>query len=129
MKKYFLIAGVALLLLTGCGGKKADITCTGEMDEGGVKAKATYYAYLTDNKVSRVDVEMTMEDDTTAKTVCQTMELFKTMYGDQAKDMNVKCSGKTVTIENYPAEDQDDMIGATKEDFIKAAEGQSLTCK
>ena len=35
----------------------------------------------------------------------------------------------TTNIENYPAEDEDDMIGATKEDFIKAAEGQSLTCK
>ena len=51
------------------------------------------------------------------------------MAGDEAKDMVVKCSGKTVTIENFPAEEDDDMIGVTKEEFIKAAEQQSLTCK
>ncbi len=130
MKKYLFVVFCALFLvvLTGCG-KKADITCTGEMEEGGIKAKATYYAYLTDNKVSRVDVEMSFDDDATAKTTCQTMELVKTMAGDEAKDMVVKCSGKTVTIENFPAEDEEDMIGVSKEEFIKAAEQQSLTCK
>ena len=128
MKKYLLLLVVGLFLLAGCG-KKADITCTGEMEEGGIKAKATYYAYLKDDKVNRVDMEMEIDDENTAKQTCQTMELLKTMSGDEAKDMVVKCSGKTVTIENFPADENDGMIGVSKEEFIKAAEGQSLTCK
>ena len=76
MKKYLFVVFCALFLvvLTGCGSKSADITCTGEISEGGINAKATYYAYLTDNKVSRVDMEMSFDDESTAKTTCQTME-------------------------------------------------------
>ncbi|MBP5684284.1 MAG: hypothetical protein J6X02_03410 [Bacilli bacterium] len=131
MKKYLLIGIVGLLLFTGCGSKKGDIVCTGEMNEGGEKAKTTFYGYLKDDKITRVDVDMSFDKEETAKAICSTLELTKTYAGDLAKDMNVKCSGKTVSIENFPdeGEGEDRLIGTSKEAFIKGMEAEGMSCK
>ena len=131
MKKYLLIGVVALLLFTGCGSKNADIVCSGKMTEGNETVEAKYYGYLKDGKVSRIDVEMTFDKEDTAKQTCQMLELVKSMAPEEAKDMKVSCSGKTITVENFPdnSTGEDKMVGATKEEFIKSAEKEGLTCK
>ncbi len=128
MKKFLVIGVVGLLFLTGCGSKNADIVCEGEINESGLNAKATYYAYLKDGKVSRVDVDMTLDDADKAKQTCSMFELVKSMGGDETKDLNIKCSGKTISIENYPTDSEEGMTG-TKEEFIAAAEKEGLKCK
>ena len=129
MKKLFLIGVVGVLLLTGCGssiGSGADVKCSGKMTEDGVSAEATYYAYLKDGKVSKVDIEMTFDDSKYADQVCQVYELAKTLAPEEAGDMKINCSGKTVTIEGMK---DDDFENLTKEQFISKAEAQGLSCK
>ena len=89
MKKYLLIGVVGLLLLTGCGGKKADITCTASLDQAGIKMDGTYYAYLTDGKVSKVEMEIKFEDEATAKEADSRPEVEEAVKNGSALDHKV----------------------------------------
>ena len=71
---------------------------------------------------------MTMDDADKTKQMCSMFELVKSMGGDETKDLNVKCSGKTISIENFPTDSEEGMSG-TKEEFVAAAEKEGLKCK
>ena len=132
MKKYLLVGVIGLLLFTGCGkSKNADIVCSGKMTEEGQTVEAKYYGYLTDGKISRIDAELTFDKEETAKQMCQMYELVKQMAPEETKDMKITCDGKTMTVENFPDDGEGDekIIGATKEEFVKMAEKEGMTCK
>ena len=123
MKKLFLVGVVGLLLLTGCGSKKGDVVCSGKMNESGVSIEANYYGYLTEGKISRLDVEMVFTDKETADTMCTYMKQSASSLG-----IGVSCSGKTVTIENFEKTTAG-LSGMSKDDFVSAMQQQGLTCK
>lgn len=120
MKKYLLVGVVGLLLLTGCGGKKADIVCTASLDQAGIKMDGTYYGYLTDGKVSKVEMEIKFEDEATAKLMCSALQQ------ENEEGTTVKCDGKTITA---VAEKGGEFAGKTKEEFVKAVEATGMKCK
>lgn len=136
MKKLGALLIVGTLLLTGCGKK---VTCSGDVKSSTGNYKQEVTATLKNDKVSKVTGKMTFEDESTAKTMCSWIELANNMETDESKKVNYKCSGKTITINNYDklAEDEDGsnkVIGLTKDEFIKlikenADEDTEITCK
>ena len=125
MKKYFLIAVVGILLLTGCG-KSNQVTCTTSMEEGGLKMQVSVIADLDDSgKVAKVAYEYDFGDSKTAEQYCSLIQLS---YSD------AKCSGSKITIPDATSmleEGGQKVVGMTKDEFINyaKAESTSVTCK
>ena len=125
MKKYFLFAIVALLLLTGCG--KKQVVCSATEEEGGVKVTESIIGDLdSSDKITKVSMEMEYPDTDTAKTNC---ESAKSVFGDK-----VSCSGKKIVIDDATAflGDQDTIVGLTKDEFITlftSTNEAEVTCK
>ena len=132
MKKHLLVVFCALLLVvvTGCGNKN-QMKCTGTMNEGGVEIKAELIAEFDDNdKLSDATI---IEDLGSKETADQYCGLFKLM-NDADKGIEVSCSGSKVTIKGYAKidDEEDSMIGKTREEFKKVIEEESegkITCK
>ena len=147
MKKGLLIGLACLLFLTGCGDKESAkdnnakkessktkekasagnyVTCTGKLDDAGVTATL---------EIKAASVSMIFEDEKTAKQYCSIFELANTLAEDDADKVDFSCSGKKLTFNSYAdfasAEDDDeDIIGLTKADFIKEMESsEGVTCK
>ncbi len=147
MKKMYLgaITGMCgLLLLTGCGsGNK--VTCSSEFEESGHKFSSEIVASLDgDNKVKDVSASMTFENADDA-------EQFYSMYQgilDMAKSyggeeevpkIDIKKEGNKIIIDNFAEfekmssdDDSANIIGMTKEDFIKQIESdeeEKWSCK
>ena len=124
MKKYFLIAVVALLLLTGCG--KKQVVCSADMEESGVSMKVSLIGELDSaDKITKVSYEYEFSDSTTADQYCA---LIKLAYSDAT------CSGKKITIADATSlleEDGEKVVGMTKDEFITKAKSESsqVTCK
>ena len=128
MKKYFLVVVCALLLflVTGCGGKK--LTCTQSVEEAGVKMEAQVIADLDDNdKIAGATVIYDLGDKATADSYCSLMKLAE----DKEKGVTVECSGSKITINGMASmdDDEDAVIGQSKEEFVKKAEEEGFTCK
>ncbi len=133
MKKYFLVVFCALLLfvVTGCGNKN-QVVCTGSMSEGGVEVKAEMVAeFDKDDKLTTVTVTEDLGDKEKADQMCALFKAF--VPADSGVD--ISCSGSKVTIKGYEnmADDEEDkMVGMTKEEFKAAMEKEaegSVTCK
>ncbi len=131
MKKYFLVVFCALLLfvVTGCGNKN-QVKCTGSFSEGGMSMDAEIIADLDDNdKVTDVTAIMDLKDKDTATQFCS---LYK-MFADEEKGIEISCSGSKITIKGYSkleAEtEEEDIVGKTKDEFIKAMQEEKFTCK
>ena len=134
MKKYFLFVFCALLLvaITGCGNKN-EVKCTGTMTEGGTEIKAELIAeFDKDDKL----VDATIIEDVGSKETADQACSFYKMFIDADKGIDVSCSGSKITIKGYAKladeDEEDGMIGKTKEEFKKAIEEESegkITCK
>ena len=156
MKKGLLIGLACLLFLTGCGDKESAkdnnakkessktkekasagnyVTCTGKLDDAGVTATLEIKAKISADVVKDASVSMIFEDEKTAKQYCSIFELANTLAEDDADKVDFSCSGKKLTFNSYAdfasAEDDDeDIIGLTKADFIKEMESsEGVTCK
>ena len=124
MKKYFLIAVVGLLLLTGCG--KNQVVCSADLSESGVSMKISLVGDLDGDKITKVSYEYEFKDSATAEQYCS---LVKLTYA------NAQCSGSKITIPDAASmlEEQMDqkVVGMTKAEFIEFAQKDStgVTCK
>lgn len=83
-------------------------------------------ANMKDNKVSTVDATIKFEDDTTASQFAD----------DESKKIDVKCSGKSITIKNYDSvlassDSENKVTGLTKDEFIQkmTSEDENVKCK
>ena len=130
MKKSLLVfvCACALALLTGC--VKNQVTCTGEQNQEGIKIRATVTAELDSNdKLTDAVIEYELDNNDAATQYCN---IFKTLE-NTGKGVNVKCSGKKITVTGYAnietEDESESYVGASKEDFIKAMENEGLTCK
>ena len=124
---------IAIGCVTGCGGKKNQVVCTGKVSEGSQTYEAKIVAKLKDNKVNDGYMEMKFSDQKTADTMCGMMKLANSMAEDESKKIDFTCKGKTLKInslESMESEDSDDkIIGMTKEAFIKQATSSSKDVK
>ena len=133
MKKYYLIALSALLLfvVTGCGNKN-QVVCSGKMEENGLEVTAEIVAEFDEND-KLVDATITEDvgDKTKADQMCALYKAFVT----EDTGVSISCSGSKVTIKGYAkmtADEEDSMIGQTKEEFKSYMESTSegqVTCK
>lgn len=134
MKKTLVLGIGALLLFTGCGSNK--VVCTQTTEEDGKKMELQVTANMKDNKVSTVDATIKFEDDTTASQYCGLMQLFNSFTEDESKKIDVKCSGKNITIKNYDSvlassDSENKVTGLTKDEFIQkmTSEDKNVKCK
>ena len=132
MKKYFLVVFcVALLFVVAGCSKKNQVTCSATHTEDGITIKGEVVADLDkDNKITGATASYELNDETTAQQYCSLLKLME----NTEKGVKVNCSGKKITIEGYAnvdSEDENDkeIIGMTKEDFVKAMEEEEMTCK
>ncbi len=132
MKKYFLVVlcAVVLFVVTGCGNKN-QVVCEETATEGGVSMKAEIIVDFDDNdKLTDATAVYNLDSEETANQYCAFMKLAE----DADKGVKVECSGKKITIKGFANVDQDEdeepMIGMSKEDFMKKmAEEENVTCK
>lgn len=148
MKKLYLgaVAGVsALALLTGCGGSKNQVVCSATMEEDGQKATAEVVAELDSNdKIKDATISYKFDDQDAADQFYSMYQMLVSMSEQSGEklDIDIKKSGKTITISNYAAleamqsedEDSEKLIGMSKDDFIKKVEsdnsdGAKWSCK
>ena len=150
MKKLQLgaVVGVsALVLLTGCGGSGNKVNCTANFEEEGHKYKAEMIAELDNDKVKDLSASMTFESADDADQFYSSYQAIINMAkqyaeeGQEIPEIDIKKSGKTITISNYAAltstidsEDGEKLIGITKDEFIKKVEsmdedGVKWSCK
>lgn len=135
MKKYYLVVFCALLLfvVVGCS-KKNQVVCTASTTEQGITMDAEVIGDLdADNKITAVTVVYDLHDKKYADQYCSMFKLFET----EGSGVKVNCSGSKITIEgmasmDIDAEEDEKIIGKTKEEFIAAAqesEDIKFTCK
>ena len=131
MKKYLLaLVCATLVFAVGCGNKN-QLKCTGTQTEGGVTVKGEVIADLdADNKITDATIVYDLGEKDTADQYCS---IFKLME-DTDNGVTVSYSGTKITIKGFAkleSEDDDDdgLLGATKEEFIKAMEKEEFTCK
>ena len=81
------------------------------------------YTIISGSMIPTYDVG----DKETADQYCS---LFKLME-DKEKGIEVSCSGTKVTIKGFAKIDDEDekMIGMSKEEFLKKAQEENMTCK
>ena len=134
MKKYFLVVFCAALLfvVTGCGSKN-EMKCTGTMEENGQKVEAEVTAeFDKDDKLTTVTMVEDLGDKEKADQFCA---MYNAFASQMPEGVSVSCSGSKVTIKGFEKmddEEEESVIGKSKEEFKKAMEEQSegkLTCK
>ncbi len=127
MKKYLLVVLCALLVVVvGCS-KKNQVKCSATQEEGGIKMEAEVIAEFDDKDIIKdATVVYDLQDEKTATTYCS---LFK-LAEDKDKGITVDCSGSKITISGFTKmEDENELDGKSKADFIKAMEAEKFTCK
>ena len=140
MKKLFSLVGIfafGALFLTGCGGSGSKLVCTGEetTESGSYKAEVT--ATLKDDKVDAVSAELEFSTEEEATQYASLMKLAEA-FMEEGTDLGISSNGKKVTIKNMSAvlsngTDEEgnevNLIGGTKDDFVKYVEEQGYSCK
>ena len=129
MKKYLLVMFGALLLfvVTGCESKNT-VVCTGKVDDHEAELTAEFDS---NDKLTTITVVEEAASKEEADQVCALSSVF------EAQGISVSCSGTKVTIKGYEKmvdseEDEEKMVGLSKEEFKKAIEKESdgtVTCK
>ena len=129
MKKYAFLMVAGLLLVSGCGSKN-EVVCTGSSSEDGMNLTMKVTATIKDEKVSAAKAVMTFDSKEMADAYCGIFNLASSLTEDGEK-IDVKCDGKDVIFNDYSqfADSEDQIIGMSKEDFIKAMETSELSCK
>ena len=130
MKKCLLVVTCALLLFltTGCG--KKQLKCSATVTEDGVTMKGEVIADLDkDDKIEDATIIYTFDDKEQAETYCSFIKLLE----DKDKGVLVDCKDNKITITGYAniedEEGSDGMVGASKEEFIKAVKEEGFTCE
>ena len=134
MKKYIFLIMISILFLTGCGKSvsKNQIICTGTEDDedGMVTTKVT--ANYKDEKITSVSAEMTFEDEDVAKQTCDMYDFMNSFADSEDKKIEYECKGKTIIIKdlsNFDSEEEENIIGMSKKDFISKMKEQNISCK
>ena len=126
MKKLLFLLPL-LFFITGCGNK---VTCTYKIEEDGKKYEAKVVANLKNDKVESGKMELTFDSKDEAEQYCNLIKAFMGFASEEDK-VDIKCSGKKMTINSLDFGSEDSIIGKTKDEFIKAIkeENSEAVCK
>ena len=133
MKKIFIVLFIGLFAFTGCGKDNNKVVCSGTKEEDGQKIKSEITATLKDKKVDKVSATMEFEDEKSATAMCGLFTMANGLATDEKDKIDFKCDGKKIIFNDYTSmiADDDDIqiVGLGKDDFIKAMESEDFTCK
>lgn len=134
MKRGIIVfsAIISLCLITGCGKSKNQVVCTGKATEDGQTYEAKIVANLKDGKVKDGTIEMKFSDKESAEQMCSLMSLANSMAEDEKDKIDYSCKGKTIKFNSLAMfDDEDSVIGLTKDEFIKTvtADSDEIKCK
>ena len=137
MKKYYvMIFCIALLFVTGCGNGK-QVACSKTETIEGVSATGTIIGELDANdKVVGASMAYEFADKESATKYCDMMkgllELSKNL-GESTGKASIDCSGSKITIKGFEElegdDEEDKVIGLSKDEFVQKATEEGYTCK
>lgn len=127
MKKVFLVVGLSLFLMVGCG--KKQVTCTMKNDSDASNFEIELAGKLDGDKVKKIEATLNFENETDADEYCSILALFS---ADEATKTEYKCEGKKVIIKNYDTfmklNTGDEFKNMDKKAFIEYFEKTGMTC-
>lgn len=134
MKKGIIAFAAVVVLgcITGCGKNKNQVVCTGKATEDGQTYEAKIVANLKDGKVKDGYMEMKFSDKKTAETMCGFMNLANSMAEKDSDKIDFTCKGKVLKInslDTLSSNEDDKIVGLTREEFIKQATSNSKDVK
>lgn len=115
-----LIMGIALVLLTGCGGNKLVATKTTEDGTIG-KYKEEMTVTFKDDKVNEIEMSMEFDDEEKAKAMYSLYNVGASMSDDESlKGMKVEQKGKKLVVK-MDAKAYAESAGASEDEMTKEA--------
>ena len=120
MKKGIILGLVSLFILTGCGNK---VVCTWKITEDGERSQLRVTATFKNDKIDKLDAEISFVDAATAKEYCSLFERAN-RYADEKDKIDFTCDGKTLTFKDFSdyAQSDSEYSKMTKKEFIKEME-------
>ena len=95
-----------------------------------MKGKSTRYFYFYNNKISKVNIEMELDEQKDADYICNDYKNIKSSHENETKDMKITCDGRKVSVENLYIDYYKDLKDASREDVIKLAkESYDIKCE
>jgi len=137
MKKGMLVAGlvVSALLVTGCGEKTKNLSCTLKEDAGGVTTTSNMDVKFKGDKAESIVVDIVIDYEekyaSLADTFKKTLESQKSTLEDTGYDVEIT-SGKNsvkLTAKGTAETLTEDESTGTYEDTKKSLEDSGYTCK
>lgn len=115
-----LIMGIALVLLTGCGGNK--LVATKTTDDATIgKYKEEIVATFKNDKVNEIEMSMEFDDEEKAKAMYSLYNVGVSMSNDESlKGMKVEQKGKKLVIK-MDAKAYAESAGASEDSMTKDA--------
>lgn len=133
MKKSLILVVAALVCVTGCGNKSSNkVVCTSEHTEAGIKMKAVVTASFKDDKVNDVSAYIDFDDKDSAKQYCTLLEFANAYAESEDEKIKFECKDTKIEITDYASmmsDNDENVIGLTKDAFIELAEAEEFTCK
>lgn len=120
-----LIMGIALVLLTGCGGNK--LVATKTTDDATIgKYKEEMVVTFKDDKVNEIEMSMEFDDEEKAKAMYSLYNVGVSMSDDESlKGMKVEQKGKKLVVK-MDAKAYAESAGASEDSMTKDALKKSL---
>ncbi len=113
------------------------VVCTSKLDEAGMTATMQVEATFAAGIVNNAKVSLVFDDESVAGQYCSLFEMANSMAENENDKVDFTCKGKTLTFNSYAdfvesesEEDDSDIVGLTKAEFIKSMEAtEGVTCK
>lgn len=126
MKKNFVIyLIIAVFVLTGCGNKEYNVTCTKNFTAKISKEEIKYTAKIqikdTNDKIEKSVLIMKFNEEESAEELC---DILKNDYSD-----NISCDKKEIKVNNYYELKNDKNITESKKEAVKSLTKEGFKCK
>ena len=126
MKKIIMICLITItLLLTGCGNREYNITCTKDFTTKISKEEIKYNAKIeikdTNDKIEKSMLTMKFNEEDSAEELC---DILKNDYSD-----NVSCEKKEIKVNNYYELKSIKNMNTSKKEVVNALKKEGFKCK
>ena len=132
MKKLLFV--FLILLLTGCVKEKVLCTLNSEYSETGITKQELTGMFNGDNELVDMELTFTFVNNDRALEMCDLFEMANE-YQDKSNKVKFDCNDNTLTITDYKGvlnnikTEEKDIMGKSKEDFIKIINNKGYKCQ